>query len=162
MINEAKIQPDWPRWEEMINVKLKSLEDAHIWNMVECPRNTNIVSCKWVFKIKKNAAGEINKYKACLIVHSFIQQYSVDYDETYIPITHLTSLHLILAIMSQQDWYINVFDFHSMFLDGKLNNNKVIFMELPPGFDKKGWILLPNFALQSTDPNKVHSSDIDN
>ena len=99
-IDEAKMQPDWPRWEEAINTKLKSLEDAHTWNVVECPRNTNIISCKWVFKIKKNAAGKIDKYKARLIACSFTQQYSVNYDETYAPAARLALLRLILAITS--------------------------------------------------------------
>ena len=35
--------------------------------MVEQLEGTNIVSCKWVFKIKKNAAGEIDKYKMQLV-----------------------------------------------------------------------------------------------
>ena len=137
-IDEAKMRPDWPRWEEAINAELKSLEDAHTWNVVECPRNTNVISCKWVFKIKKNAAGEIDKYKACLVARGFTQQYSVNYDETYAPVARLASLCLILAIASRQDWDIDVFDFHSAFLNGKLDDNKIIFMELPPGFDKQG------------------------
>ena len=146
-IDEAKMQPDWPRWEEVINTKLKSLKDAHTWNVVECPRNTNVISCKWVFKIKKNAAGKIDKYKACLVACSFTQQHSADYDETYAPIARLASLHLILAIVSQQDWDINVFDFHSTFLNRKLNNNEIIFMELPPGFDKQGCNLVAQLCV---------------
>ena len=97
-VDEAKTRPDWPKWEEAINAKLKSLEDAHTWNVVERPKNTNVVSCKWVFKIKKNTAGEIDKYKACLVAHSFTQQYGVDYDKTYAPVARLASLCLILAI----------------------------------------------------------------
>ena len=115
--------------------------------MVKHPRNTNVISCKWVFKIKKNAAGEINKYKACLIVRGFTQQYGIDYDETYAPVAHLASLHLILAITSQQDWDINVFDFYSVFLNGKLNDNEIIFMELPPGFDKQGHNLVARLCI---------------
>ena len=115
--------------------------------MVEHPRNTNVISCKWVFKIKKNAAGEINKYKAHLIVRSFIQQYGIDYDETYAPVAHLASLRLILAITSQQDWDINIFDFYSVFLNGKLNDNEIIFMELPPGFDKQGCNLVAQLCI---------------
>ena len=30
------------------------------------------------------------------------------------------------------------FDFHSVFLNGKLNNNEIIYMKLPPGFNKHG------------------------
>ena len=115
--------------------------------MVECPRNTNVVNCKWVFKIKKNAAGEIDKYKARLVARGFTQQYGVDYDETYAPIARLASLRLILAIMSRQDWDIDVFDFHSTFLNGKLDDNEIIFMELPPGFDKQGCDLVAQLCV---------------
>ena len=59
-------------------------------------------------------------YKACLVVRSFTQQYGVDYDETYAPVARLASLRLILAITSRQDWDIDVFDFHSAFLNGKV------------------------------------------
>ena len=48
----------------MINAELQSLEEAKTWDVVECPDGANIVGCKWVFKIKKNAASEIEKYKA--------------------------------------------------------------------------------------------------
>ena len=122
----------------MINAELKSLDDAHTWNMVECPKNTNVVSCKWLFKIKKNAAGEINKYKVHLVARSFTQQYGVNYYETYALVARLTSLRLILAITAHHDWDIDVFDFHSAFLNSKLDDNEVIYMELPPGFDKQG------------------------
>ena len=114
---------------------MKSLADAHTWDVVERPKGTNIVSCKWVFKIKKNAAGEIDKYKAWLVACGFTQQYSVDYNETYAPVARLASLRLILAIAAHHNWDIDMFDFHSAFLNGKLDDDEVIFMELPPGYD---------------------------
>ena len=137
-IEEAKMRPDWLKWEEVINAELKSLDDARTWNMVERPKNTNVVSCKWVFKIKKNAAGEIDKYKARLVAHGFTQQYGVNYHETYALVAWLALLRLILAIAAHHDWDIDVFDFHSTFLSGKLDDNEVIYMELPPGFNKQG------------------------
>ena len=136
-IEEAKMRPDWPRWEEAINTELKSLDNAHTWNVVNRPKDTNVVSCKWVFKIKKNAAGEIDKYKVHLVAHGFTQQYSIDYNETYAPVARLASLCLILVITAHQNWDINVFDFHSAFLNSKLDDDKIIFMELPPGFNKQ-------------------------
>ena len=102
-IEEAKTCPDWPRWEGAINTELKSLDDAHTWNVVDHPKDINVVSCKWVFKIKKNAAGEIDKYKACLVAHGFTQQYGINYNETYVPVARLASLCLILAIAAHQN-----------------------------------------------------------
>ena len=146
-IEEAKMCPDWPRWEEVINVELKSLDDAHTLNMVDHPKDTNVVSCKWVFKIKKNAVGEIDKYKVDLVARGFTQQYGVDYNETYAPVARLASLYLILAITAHQNWDIKLFDFHSAFLNGKLDDNKIIFMELPPGFNKKGCNLIARLCV---------------
>lgn len=90
----------------------------------------------------------------------FIQQYSIDSDETYTPITRLALLHLILVITAQQDWNIDFFDFYSTFLNAKLNDDEIIFMELLPGFNNKPVTLLPDSVLQSTDLNKEHSNDI--
>ena len=61
---EAKRRPDWPKWEEAIQKELKGLNDSGTWRLVKRPPNTNIVDSKWVFRIKKNAAGEVDKYKA--------------------------------------------------------------------------------------------------
>ena len=81
---------------------------------------------------------KIDKYKVRLVVRGFTQQYSVDYNETYAPVARLASLRLILAIAACRGWDIDIFDFHSAFLNGKLDEDEVIFMELPPGFDKQG------------------------
>ena len=92
MIEEAWRRPDWVKWEEVVNAKLRSLDEAHTWNVVERLAKTNVMSCKWVFKIKKNATGEINKYKARLIACSFTQQLGVDYNGTYTPVVQLASI----------------------------------------------------------------------
>ena len=126
---------------------MKSLADAHTWDVVEWPLNTNIISYKWVFKIKKNTAGEIDKYKVQLVACGFTQQYGVDYDEIYAPVARLTSLCLILAITAHHNWDVDVFYFHSVFLNRKLDDNEVIFMELPPGFDTQDHDLVARLCI---------------
>jgi hypothetical protein len=138
-VDEARKQPDWPRWDKAIKAELKSLDDAHTWDVVpRPPKGTNVVDYKWVFKIKKNSAGEIDKYKAWLVARGFTQVQGVDYYEMYAPVAHLSSLRLILTIAARYDWDVDIFDFHSAFLNGKLDDDEVIYMELPPGFNKDG------------------------
>jgi hypothetical protein len=126
------------KWNEAISAELKSLDEAYTWDIVQWPKNRNIVSSKWVFKIKRNTAGEINKYKVQLVAQGFTQIYGINYYKTYAPVAYLTLLRLILAVAAHQDWDINVLNFHSTFLNSQLDTSKKIYMELPPGVDLEG------------------------
>jgi len=70
---EAKRRSDWLKWEEAIRVELRSLEANKMWSVVERPKDANVVSSKWVLRIEKNSAGEVEKYKARLVARGFTQ-----------------------------------------------------------------------------------------
>lgn len=70
---EVQNCPDWPRWEEAIKKELAGLEKMGTWRLVKRPPDVNIVDTKWVFWIKKNSAGEVEKYKARLVARGFTQ-----------------------------------------------------------------------------------------
>ena len=78
-------------------MELENLKANNIWELIEQPTNANIVKTKWVLCIKKNAAGEIEKYKAHLVAKGFTQVYGVDFYETYVPVAKLASFCLILT-----------------------------------------------------------------
>jgi len=83
---EAKRQSDWPKWQEAIQAELQSLEANKMWSVVERLKDMNVVSSKWVLRIKKNTTGEIEKYKARLVARGFTQIHSIDYYGTYAPV----------------------------------------------------------------------------
>ena len=74
---EVRKWADWPRWEEAIHIELKNLEDNSTWTMVEQPAGANVVNSCWVLHIKKNAAGEVEKYKACLVAVTTSSDYAI-------------------------------------------------------------------------------------
>jgi hypothetical protein len=129
---EARNRSDWPQWKAAIEVELENLQVAGTWDVVERPASTNVVDSKWVFRIKKNADGSIDKYKARLVARGFTQVYGVDYYETFAPVAKLASIRSILAIAARNDWPIDMFDFHSAFLNGELDVDEDIYMEQPP------------------------------
>ena len=138
---EACKRPDWPKWEEAIQKELVSLEKMGTWH--KRPPETNVVDCRWVLRIKKNTAGEIEKYKARLVTKGFTQIYGVDYYETYAPVARLASFQLLLAIAARNGWAVDTFDFDSAYLNCKLKDDEVIYLEQPVGYetrDRGSWV----------------------
>nr|GEX26831.1 Clp protease regulatory subunit CLPX2, mitochondrial-like [Tanacetum cinerariifolium] len=61
-------------------------------------RDVFVVSFKWIFKEKMKADGTIVKYKAKLVIKGFRQREGLDYFDTYLPVTRITSIRMVLAI----------------------------------------------------------------
>ena len=140
---EALKRPDWPKWEEAISKELGSLKASGTWELVERPPGANVVGSKWVLRIKKNSAGEVEKYKARLVARGFTQIYGVDYYETYAPVARLASFRILLALAARNNWPVHTFDFDSAFLNSKLEEDEIIYIEQPPGYetkDPKYWV----------------------
>jgi hypothetical protein len=141
---EAQKRPDWPKWEEAIRKELDSLEKMSTWRLVKRPPKTNVVDSKWVLRIKKNSAGEVDKYKARLVARGFTQIYGIDYYETYAPVARLTSFRLLLALAARNGWAVDNIDFDSAYLNSKLDEDEVVYLEQPPGYetkDRREWVL---------------------
>jgi hypothetical protein len=143
MYEEARKYPDWPGWQELIQMELDSLEKTGTWHLVKQPPGANVVECRWVLRIKNNAAGEIEKYKARLVVKGFTQIYGVDYYETYAPVARLASFRLLLAIAARNGWAVDTFNFDSAYLNSKLGDDEVVYLEQPMGYetkDRDSWV----------------------
>ena len=135
-LEEAMRRPDWPKWEIAIQEELSALKKAGTWGIVERPKERNIVKSKWVFRIKKDAAGKVERYKARLVAKGFTQVQGVDYYDTWAPVAKLGSIRLLLAVAAQNGWPVDMFDFHSAFLNGELDSDEEVFMEQPQGYEE--------------------------
>jgi Reverse transcriptase (RNA-dependent DNA polymerase) len=60
----------------------------------------------------------------------------IDYYDMWAPMAKLGLIHFLLATATQHEWPIDMFDFHSAFLNGKLNPDKEGFMEQPQGYEE--------------------------
>jgi hypothetical protein len=56
------------------------------WELVSRPRDSNIVTGKWIFTHKLRADGSFDRYKARWVLRGFTQRPGVDYDETFSPV----------------------------------------------------------------------------
>src|SRR6266850_2420191 len=138
MIQEAKSCSDWPLWKAAMDKELATLEKARTWDTVTCPKGKNIVGSKWVFRIKRNTDGSVDKYKARLVARGFTQIFGVDYYNTFSPIAKLASFRSVLALAAWFDWDIKSFDFNGAYLNGELDEDEEIYMQAPSEYEGQG------------------------
>jgi len=76
--------------------KYEALLNNKTWDLVPLPKDRQVVGCKWVFRIKENADGAVNRFKARLVAKRFHQVTGCDFNETFSPVIKLVTIRLIL------------------------------------------------------------------
>ncbi|EOY03967.1 Uncharacterized protein TCM_019200 [Theobroma cacao] len=66
-----------------MHCELKALEDNTAWSVVPLPFNSHSIGRKWVFKVKMNVDGTMERYKARLVAKGYNQIEGFDYQETF-------------------------------------------------------------------------------
>jgi hypothetical protein len=61
---EALSSSDKCKWEEAIKKELKAFQMNKAWTIVDRPSNKPVVKSKWVFKIKRDAEGNVACHRA--------------------------------------------------------------------------------------------------
>eukprot|EP00268_Persea_americana_P015414 TRINITY_DN17101_c0_g1_i5.p1 TRINITY_DN17101_c0_g1~~TRINITY_DN17101_c0_g1_i5.p1 ORF type:complete len:525 (+),score=94.13 TRINITY_DN17101_c0_g1_i5:1509-3083(+) len=122
-------------WQEAMQEEISALNKNSTWELVPKPKNAELVTCKWVYKLKKRADGTIDRHKARLVARGFSQQYGVDYEETFSPVAKMVTIRTIISLAAYKCWKLWQLDVKNAFLYGELDRD--IFMEQPQGFISK-------------------------
>ena len=112
--------------------EIAALERTGTWELVPCPPRVRPITCKWVYKIKTRSDGSLERYKARLVARGFQQEHGRDYDETFAPVAHMTTVRTLLAVASVREWSISQLDVKNVFLNGELHEE--VYMRPPPGY----------------------------
>jgi hypothetical protein len=122
----ALASADRVRWLDSIRSELSSHRLNGTWVAAVPPRGANVVPAKWVFKIKRDANGEVCRYKSRLVAKGFRQRYDGD---TFAPTLRSTTFRVACALACQRGFALHQLDVTCAFLEPTLEEE--IFMQLP-------------------------------
>ena len=74
-LKEALGGDEASKWRAAVQAELEQIEKLGTWDIVEAPADANIVSSKFVFRLKRDEHGNITKYKARLVARGFTQKF---------------------------------------------------------------------------------------
>lgn len=94
-VKQAQVHPDWcqaikPEYDALIANQTRTLTNL--------PPHRKHVGCRWVFKVKGNHDGTINKYKSRLVANGYHQKYGFDFNETFSPVVKPTTIRVVLTL----------------------------------------------------------------
>ena len=125
-VREALSGPNAEQWREAMQHVIDSLQEHDVLELTEHDvlelKGRKAVGCKWVFKIKRNADGSVERFKARLVAQGFSQSYGVDYDETFSPVVRFQSTRTVVALAVQRGLKLHQMDVISAFLNGELED----------------------------------------
>jgi hypothetical protein len=127
------------RWEEAMREELDAIDKHGVYEEVlveDLPEGAKVIGSNWVFALKRNAAGEVQRYKARVVARGDHQRKGVDFGETYAPTARMSHVRLTLAYAAKHGLDVYQMDVRTAFLGSVLHEE--VYMRPPPGWERLG------------------------
>jgi Reverse transcriptase (RNA-dependent DNA polymerase) len=66
------------KWRQACEAEYNTLMGYHTWDLVRKLDDANIVGSRWVFRVKRDNIGDINKLKSRVVAQGYSQIAGVD------------------------------------------------------------------------------------
>lgn len=119
-------------WRLAVDEESTMIQRNQTWYFTEKPQDKKTVGVKWIYKIKTDETGKLQKLKARLAARGFTQSYGEDYNETFAPVSRQETIRIILAVAAQKQWYLHQLDIKSAFLNGEIIDT--VYLDQPQGY----------------------------
>ncbi|OWZ10531.1 polyprotein [Phytophthora megakarya] len=113
------------------------------WKLVPRSRHLKVLGNRWLLRVKYKSTGEIERFKARLVIKGFMQIYGIDYLEVYSPVVRLDTLRVLLTLAGTWDYEAHQMDVTTAFLNGEIDAE--VYMEQPEEYVQEGkedWVCL--------------------
>ena len=133
--HDALTDKDWDLWNASMSEEFHSLKKNRTWDLVDRPKDRNVITCRWLYKVKPGIPGvEKKQHKSRLVARGFTQREGIDYEEVFAPVVKHISIRILTSIVVTKDLELEQMDVKTVFLHGNLEQE--LYMEQPEGYEE--------------------------
>lgn len=131
-VEEAFSREDGDEWRGAMEAEFSALQNNKTWSLVDLPKGHRAIPCRWVYAIKRNVDGEVERYKARLVAKGCHQRFGIDFHETFSPVVRYSTIRILLALAVKEKMYLHQLDVSTAYLNSDLHDE--IYMQQPQNF----------------------------
>jgi chemotaxis protein histidine kinase CheA len=137
------------KWIQAQEEEMKSHEQNNTWTVMRLPAGKHAIDCMWVYAVKLDEHGNIARHKARLVAKGFMQQYGIDYYDTYSAVMRYKSLRVMLMLVALMSLELVQMDVITAFLHADMEEE--VYMKQPRGYQQdNNMVLKLNKSLYGT------------
>ena len=129
-LKQVKKSTEQDKWQEAMKHEIESMKSNNVWEEVDRPKSKQILPMNWVYKVKYNQDGTIDKYKARLVVLGNLQRNNKN-DDVFSPVLNESSFKALLAYGVKNRMHIHHLDVCTAYLHAEIAEE--IYVEKEPG-----------------------------
>lgn len=134
-VKEAMTSKHAGKWKIAMEEEMQNMLENNVFTLVKRPVDKNVIGIKWVFKVKENELGEVDRYKCRIVAKGFTQIPNVDYFDTYSPVLRKKTVRLLLALAVENEWTVIHCDVNSAYLKSEIKEE--VYVEQPEWYEPK-------------------------
>ncbi|KAF0729711.1 hypothetical protein Ae201684_012771 [Aphanomyces euteiches] len=124
--------PHASEWYAAMQSEYNSMMANRVWILTSLPNGRKALKSKWVWKVKYLPSGDVERFKARLVIKGFLQMAGVDFTDTFAPVLRLENLRVFCTMIALLDLNTVQIDIKTAFLHDDLDEE--IYMAQPEGF----------------------------
>ena len=107
-------------WNEAIAEEIANLKAYDVYRFEPLPKGVRPINSRYVFKVKDNQQGLVDRFKARLVVQGFRQRFGIDYLKTHASVCKMQTFRYQMAHAAQHNLLHEIIDVKSAYLEADM------------------------------------------
>ena len=129
--NEAIESTFQQYWNEAIAQEIANLKNYGVYRFEDLPPGCRPINSHYIFKIKANSDGLVDRFKARLVADGYRQRFGIEYIKTHASVCKMQTFRAQMAHAAEHDLIHEIIDVKSAYLEADMDPEIPVYINIP-------------------------------